>query len=766
MSPTPYAAIQDDGAMNSLLAAVEAVAATTTGTTTSPIVTSTPVTSRPTYPKQHNQTPNTSPLYPTLVPLRNLQVQISRAQSCPQPITSSVPPPPPLPPPLPVPPPLPPMAIRRSTAVPVNTVTTTSAVVTVHEASPPPSGDSKKRKGARIFSANEKKVLEANYARNKFPSRLHMQTLGRAMGKGTDKVRTWYNNRRALDRKHGIDVSRNSLDQAQSPSQFTDFPINNATEEPIILPSHVIASPTTLVPSVQVSPGKQLESNFENGAGPEPTEDDIFVNVTPSTIAWAPSESPVTTERNADLASSLPSPSQASRFRMSPLRIRNGRLRIGEIEICGELSENPATDRGLEVKFLFGKKRVVYEWYCGNNYAEAQSTGGPYAKMEMNFSTVGNMQLFKIATTSVLQLSFSAAPSLFLQTQESMDKYKVRAQQRQYRKVDVEAFPIPVCADHHRIWMGTDEAVRVSRILIEDTPQLASVFQTWQQGHTLDPNAEIETPPLATAASRTEDIVKNATATANSNATATANSSMPQARGKSPGIAHPRSLSIVEPSRGISTQTGISSMRSGEMSPPAASSERESRQPFHGGNELPIVRPTTAAGAAANLLASPALWHSPATPFVSSARPRGEETMHWLTGGVPPSVSATPLAERTNLQGTPRDTSKVRRELNFNTLNQFPTEPPTPASQSRKRNASEVTFDENEANGPRRRRLDPLPSNTSMQAPRYRVVDLPFSPHLSTPFKGETLPIQMDKSKAPDPRAVVQADGVLHTLPR
>lgn len=57
---------------------------------------------------------------------------------------------------------------------------------------------------------------------------------------------------------------------------------------------------------------------------------------------------------------------------------------------------------------------------------------------------------------------------MFLQTVESMNKLKDRAQQRQYRRVDPSQFPIPIEKALHRLTLRTAEAICLCNNLVDD----------------------------------------------------------------------------------------------------------------------------------------------------------------------------------------------------------------------------------------------------------------------------------------------------------
>lgn len=100
-------------------------------------------------------------------------------------------------------------------------------------------------KGSRVFSMQEKTILECNYARNKFPVRAHFGILGSVMGKSKEQTRRWYNKRRALDRKKHIDVERKSAEEEASPGLLASAaPLargQGSEEQSILLPSEVFA---------------------------------------------------------------------------------------------------------------------------------------------------------------------------------------------------------------------------------------------------------------------------------------------------------------------------------------------------------------------------------------------------------------------------------------------------------------------------------------------------------------------------------------------
>lgn len=335
-----------------------------------------------------------------------------------------------------------------------------------------------------------------------------MDGIASSLGKSTEKIRTWYNNRRALDRKLGNHVIRNGMgtpistpvSAALPPAASLSCPDDDdqARSQELKTPRRPTLNMTGTSHQSETLVGQALFRQSEtvlqsntpsqvNVRTPQlsfrPLSAGHYRGSTSTSTGWVaaspdhdffhahPSHSPSTPLSPAFGLSS-------SRFRIAPLRIRQVRLGIGKTTLHGEIPHDLPLDQGLEVKFLFGKKRIVYEWYCGQDYSRSQETGGPYAKMEMMFSTIVKFRMVQGPATTTINLALSQDPSLYLQKEESINKFKQRAQQRQYRKVQQDEFPIPVMREKHVIFMKTDEAVRVCNVLLEDFPQLMNIFES------------------------------------------------------------------------------------------------------------------------------------------------------------------------------------------------------------------------------------------------------------------------------------------------
>lgn len=661
-----------------------------------------------------------------------------------------------------------------------------------------------RRKGARVFTSSEKHWLEDCYTRDKFPTREAMCMLAAAMGKGSGKVRTWFNNRRSLDRKLGGDVTRNEglirpevfVHGLHGTAPVHPYPGNVELRQqhhnhPQNSRGPLDVSPSSLSPP-SLSPQPQRPNQFLEATAPTPrptgSRPGLF-SMPPTTpplgtkpeqhSLWPlpPAVSPVTGDRapvdavNATLSFGGQAQRQASvpaPVRLTPLRLRNVRLTMGSTDLCGE-GQHPRPDVGLEVKFLFGKKRLVYEWYCGSKFADASVTGGPYAKAEMSFASVSEMYVTDVESGSLLRLSLAKDPVLFLQTQESMAKYKSRLQQRQYSRVEQREFPVTVPTKDHCICLRPEDAARVTRIITDSVPELARLLARSATANSparssplphprlrLDHDVQQPDRSLDPAIGRNMDSAQKITA---SNALVTAVSStanapiapsrkQSQQPKSSPGFqnAFPKAGSVPmavmlgkDRARGLDEElpdgdghdqndmptacerysTVTEPFSNPSVTPASGTTPVVSRRPALPradcfGSQQPIVQATTAAAAATNLLATPAHWLSPATPFVSTLRPRADgEGVLWTEG--PANISATPLVERLNAVGvvglaTPND-AKVRRELNFNSAFRRGLDAQTPLTSGHKRRAPESWNDENDssaANRPRTAHVQPF----------------------------------------------------------
>ncbi len=625
------------------------------------------------------------------------------------------------------------------------------------------------RKGARVFTADERAILEKEYKLNKFPTRAMMETFAARLGKPTEKVRTWFNNRRALDRKMGVDVVRLPMNRSNartSASNLVSAPVTSAgvasvsttTQTPAIpaqqrnnvqreqtkmmLPPQPPALPAPPTPpnippivNSNTAPTVPTSASLETAAtaaaasasaaaalnvslgsvvltpNRNAMEQDAKRNfttmkpippitLTPETPRRSPPPSRTATPSsavrrisNVTPAHSTGTPGRATpvrssggRPRLTPVRLRSARLRLGRSELKGEGHKD---DVGLEVKFLFGKKRLVYEWYCGADYADAKVTGGPYAKMETNFDSLYSMKFVRTRDGSIIEMTLSDTPSLYRQSEDNMLKFKVRSQQRQYQRASTDAFTVDVSAKDHCIHLRSDEAARVRKTIMESVPELALLVQEstplpgGQQHAVFDTPATYhnerltDTESISAAAGRNELGAIPKHHDGGNSMEGSAQMLVTPRPAKPPS--EPSSFkSDVRPGgpQVSNSETGKESKDAArtETRTPIASAAHVWETPTR--SNLRISRKRTADQAlgpgasnaastagpsnAAFLIptpATPAPWHSPATPFNSEIRTASNAHLWLATGGITPMSEQQPV-------GSPLS-APVRRALDF-----------------------------------------------------------------------------------------------------
>lgn len=557
------------------------------------------------------------------------------------------------------------------------------------------------RKGARVFSVEERASLEAEYAQNKFPTRAMMVEFAGQLGKPPEKVRTWFNNRRALDRKMGVTVVRQptarpsppELSPSPEPASMPSPPVSSEDVKPNINPNMGEHANPLLLPAAGGSMLTPDASRWPSKLTPIAASRRLSV-VTPMAPSSTPRRTPSSFVRSHSQA-----PSSSSRPRLNPTRLRKVRLRLGNTELHGE---GHPEEVGLEVKFLYGKKRLVYEWYCGKNYSEAAVTGGPYAKIEINFDSLFSMAFERTRDGSVIRMVLSDSPTLYRQTEHNMHKFKVRTQQRQYQKAGPGQFNEDVFAKDHQILLRSDEAARVKKTILESVPELATLIQ---------PNAGL-VPALSDAHGSQNDRV---TDTDSMSAGARTELVTPAVINKTEDLAVGRTSNDVddlntprlaklpsEPTSGKSDAPAPAPADESEALNPQGNPDMEvekviSSKPINSARRTPMGVPsrahvwetptrsnvrravlsandqgagsssliTRSGGNAAFLFPAPAPWQSPATPFGSEVNTvRGPNVNFWLSGG-PPSVGATPLVATSGSLNTPTPGPLVRRALDF-----------------------------------------------------------------------------------------------------
>lgn len=357
------------------------------------------------------------------------------------------------------------------------------------------------RKGARIFSRNEHATLERSYAVCKFPDREELLRLAHQFGKHPRKIRTWFNNRRSSDRKDNIPIEPPPVHTNRSiPKKLLDHAVN--------FPVTPTSRHTT--PSSASSERNDVESAVDLSAPqtpvpPRPSGAPDVVALTPE--RWrAALDDGVAGHSAAEAATRVPHPWHVRRATLSILTTAEVAPDPATSSSSPSASPSPQTaspslhglpytrtmaksgvpDSGLEVKFLFGKRRIAYEWYCGKGtfQADAMQTGGPYAKVEFSFSSVSQFAIRNSSAHDLpgacVEIHLKESPTLLLQPQHSIARFQTRSQQRQYARVSVDEFPVPqlMHAKHHRIFLRADDARRLRTSVTAMNCELRSLLQT------------------------------------------------------------------------------------------------------------------------------------------------------------------------------------------------------------------------------------------------------------------------------------------------
>lgn len=549
-------------------------------------------------------------------------------------------------------------------------------------AQPAMSSPEEPRKGARVFSAEERVTLDAEYARNKFPTRAMMAGIAQSLRKPHEKVRTWFNNRRALDRKLGIDVIRHPSSRQHAAQRAS----TSATAAVVTTPQRAERPKQLLTAVIAPVPPIVLTPETPRWPSSPVTDSRRMSNLTPA-------HSNVTPARPQ-----TPSRGRTPRHRLTPVRLRAARLRLGRTELRGDGHKDEV---GLEVKFLFRKRRLVYEWYCGDNYKEAAVTGGPYAKMEINFDSLFSMRFLRTRDGSIIEMSLSDAPALYRQTEHNMLKFKVRSQQRQYQKTTPDRLDEDVTAKDHCIHLRSDDAARIKKTILESVPELAQLVQesTPQRAPVADsaiyqndrltdsesnsgaartepvtpaphPNSNhtlasrqqhaigaldkaLDTPQPAASPSEPSSFKSDVRSSGPVKQTATTKDSCSKDR-----EANKNTKSLVDCSR----QTLVASSRGHVWETPTRSNLRSNSTRAQLVLCSSAMTPRTATGPENTpfLIPTPAPWQSPATPVNSEIR--GTNVNYWLASGAP-AMGITPLADRP--ASTPISGPLVRRALDF-----------------------------------------------------------------------------------------------------
>lgn len=415
--------------------------------------------------------------------------------------------------------------------------------------SPGLEGETPKKKGARVFTKEEKDILAEAYEKECFPLRRDLEELARRFGKPVRKVKTWFNNRRSLDRKSGRQLVRPTKADRKSVLGLEDGSSGDGGDEKRVEIRAGASGDNNKVERISVKDhhnNNDVEDNNKEDEGEKKSarrqglfagflsgtprrdavgDDDTRI-ITPlrslsrempffatpgpapiPTLAPIPTpgsiaqhqifrSTPVTNGKPATgMTTPTPRPSatpntagpvkrpSSGRAKLSPARFRRVALEISGKMLEGE--DHKVRDNGLELKFLYGKRKISYEWYVGPEGTDSSVTGGPFTKMEINFDSIWRLNFVRGPNGCLVEVFMSDAPQMLLQTEVNISQFQNRTQQRQYRRVKREeglkVTDIDMNAQMHRIYMRADDAARVHKTLLEQFPELGNVLQVSYQ---------------------------------------------------------------------------------------------------------------------------------------------------------------------------------------------------------------------------------------------------------------------------------------------
>lgn len=128
---------------------------------------------------------------------------------------------------------------------------------------------------------------------------------------------------------------------------------------------------------------------------------------------------------------------------------------------------------GIEVKVLYGRRRIAYEFFVGEDYREAMIVGGPFCKVELLFDNVKEIY-FDGAVTNTFRVILFSPPNVFIQPESNFKAYAGREKQRLYvRCEDPKLSAIFRKSLEHIIEMKTLKAIFVRDKLSALEPRFA-----------------------------------------------------------------------------------------------------------------------------------------------------------------------------------------------------------------------------------------------------------------------------------------------------
>mmetsp|Transcript_22448 Transcript_22448/g.90030 ORF Transcript_22448/g.90030 Transcript_22448/m.90030 type:complete len:410 (+) Transcript_22448:386-1615(+) len=302
-----------------------------------------------------------------------------------------------------------------------------------------PSPSETPKLGSRIFTDAEQQILKETFRQDPYPPRKRLRELSDRFEKPLYKVKTWFNNRRAKVRRLA------TADRGDG---------------------HV---PSSTVHREMVD---------ENGGGKKPNTSDGSV-VKPDLSSLGSPFTPA----NITTSTPLLIPNNR-RQRLVPDKtppptiLKGSRLSVGNWTCAGSVGKDgEALGDGLEVKFLYGRRRIVYEFCSAESLDIALERGGPFSKVDVLFDNIEKLSVETKAANTGIRLTLKYDPDIYAQEPSNFAAYRSRKKQRQYlRSQDATLLHIFSHANEHFISMDQSRGEAIREKLIQLEPRFSRMI--------------------------------------------------------------------------------------------------------------------------------------------------------------------------------------------------------------------------------------------------------------------------------------------------
>ncbi|KAJ8908031.1 hypothetical protein NDN08_008128 [Rhodosorus marinus] len=312
--------------------------------------------------------------------------------------------------------------------------------------------------GSRIFTDAEQQILKETFRQDPYPPRKRLRELSDNFEKPLYKVKTWFNNRRAKVRRLA------SADRGDG-----QVPNNTVHREMVDGGAVVGKKPITGAGSVVKPDPSSLGSPFTPA------------NTTTSTPLLIPNN------RRQRLVPDKTPP---------PTILKGSSLSIGNWTCTGcEGKDSEALGDGLEVKFLYGRRRVVYEFCSAESLDVALERGGPFSKVDVLFDNIEKLSVETKTPNTGIRLTLKSDPDIYAQEPSNFAAYKSRKKQRQYiRSQDATLLSIFSHANEHFISMDQSRGEAIREKLVQLEPRFSRMISQVAPSTGIAPTLECITP--------------------------------------------------------------------------------------------------------------------------------------------------------------------------------------------------------------------------------------------------------------------------------